>query len=227
MKCPTCGSNSFEALKSKKETSKTQEIEKLILKCNECQTVFRETISYDKPVNFRIIISELDSSRKDFIKIYPDDILIVGDILRLNDEALEVTSLENKNGKRVDKSPASELVTIWAASLDTPARVGISIDYHGRIISYKVDVDRDLLFAIGDVIRVDNIFFKITSIKTEEKKMRKGAVISTLIRRIYGKPLPHKVPYKFNLTSKVVKTSMDEKTRTKLLNRMAFTNSKK
>lgn len=211
MKCPACGSNSIEVLKSKKESSKTQEIEKLILKCKECQEVFRETLTHDKPVNYRIIISENESSRKDFIQIYPDDILSTGEILTLGDEAVEITSLENKRGARVDKSEASDLVTIWATSLDAPARIGISIDYHGRVASYKVDVEKDMVIYTGDVIKLDNIFLKVNSIKTEEKKIRKGSAVASFIRRVYARPLPNKVPYKYNLTNNIVKSPDDKK----------------
>lgn len=206
MKCPTCGSNSIEVLKSKKETSKTQEIEKLILKCEDCQSVFRETLSYEKPVDFRIIISEHESSRKEFIKIYPDDILSTGDILKVGEESVEISSLENKNGARVNKSVASDLVTIWASSLDTLARVGISIDYHGLVRSYKVDVERDFVMTVGDVVKLGEVFFKISSIKTTEKKIRKGSSIASAIKRVYGKPFDMKVPYKYNLTNNIIKS---------------------
>lgn len=206
MKCPTCGSNSIEVLKSKKETSKTQEIEKLILKCEDCQSVFRETLSYEKPVDFRIIISEHESSRKEFIKIYPDDILSTGDILKVGEESVEISSLENKNGARVNKSVASDLVTIWASSLDTLARVGISIDYHGLVRSYKVDVERDFVMTVGDVVKLGEVFFKISSIKTTEKKIRKGSSIASAIKRVYGKPFDIKVPYKYNLTNNIIKS---------------------
>jgi uncharacterized Zn finger protein len=206
MKCPTCGSNSIEVLKSKKETSKTQEIEKLILKCEECQTVFRETFNIDRPVDYRIIISEHESSRKEFIKIYPDDILSTGDILKVGEETVEVSSLENKKGARVNKSVASDLVTIWASSLDILARVGISIDYHGLVRSYKVDVERDFVMSVGDVVKLGEVFFKISSIKTTEKKIRKGSAIASAIKRVYGKPFDMKVPYKYNLTNNISKS---------------------
>jgi len=206
MKCPICGSNSIEVLKSKKETSKTQEIEKLVLKCEECQNVFRETLSYDRPVDYRIIISEHESSRKAFIKIYPDDILSTGEILKVGDESVEITSLENKKGARVNKSLASDLVTIWASSLDILSRIGISIDYHGRVLSYKVDVERDFIMAVGDVVKLGDVFFKISSIKTLERKMRKGSAVASVIKRIYAKPLDFKVPYKYNLTNNISKS---------------------
>jgi uncharacterized Zn finger protein len=207
MRCPICGSDSIEILKSKNESSKTQEIEKLILKCNDCETVFRKTLTHDKPTNFRVIISEHEKSKKDFIQIYPDEMLSVGDILKVGEENVKITSLENKRGARVNKTQAFNLVTIWASSQDIPARFGISIDYHGRVLSKKVDVERDFIITIGDVVKIEDVYFRINSLKTIERKMRKGFAVASVIKRVYGKPLPHKVPYRYDLTSNIVKSS--------------------
>ncbi|MDP1552071.1 MAG: HVO_0476 family zinc finger protein [Methanobacteriaceae archaeon] len=207
MRCPICGSDYIEILKSKNESSKTQEIEKLILKCNDCETVFRKTLTHDKPTNFRVIISEHEKSKKDFIQIYPDEMLSVGDILKVGEENVKITSLENKRGARVNKTQAFNLVTIWASSQDIPARFGISIDYHGRVLSKKVDVERDFIITIGDVVKIEDVYFRINSLKTIERKMRKGFAVASVIKRVYGKPLPHKVPYRYDLTSNIVKSS--------------------
>ena len=59
MKCPVCESESFEVLKSKGKHSK-----EFLLQCNECGNVYRETISREKPVDIRMVISEFESSQK-------------------------------------------------------------------------------------------------------------------------------------------------------------------
>lgn len=210
MKCPICGSYSIDILKSKIEDSKTHEIEKQILKCNECETVFRETIKHEKPIDFRIIISELGNSYKEFIKIYPQDTLSVGDNLIVNDKNVEITSLENKNGGRVNSSIASNLVTIWASSLEIPVRVGVSIDFHGTTKYYKVDIDRDLKFQIGDILKIKNNYFRIKYLKTIERKLIKGFAYASVIKRIYGKPLDYKTPFQLDLTEYIVKSSDKE-----------------
>jgi uncharacterized Zn finger protein len=207
MKCPICGSYSIDILKSKIEDSKTHEIEKQILKCNECETVFRETIKHEKPVDFRIIISELDNSYKDFIKIYPEDTLSVGDTLIVNNKNVKITSLENKQGGRVNKSIASNLVTIWASSLEIPVRVGVSIDFHGITKYYKVDINKDLKFQIGDILKIEDNYFRIAYIKTIERKLKKGFAFASVIKRIYGKPLDSKAPYQLDLTDYITKSS--------------------
>lgn len=70
MKCNVCGSESCEILKSKGKTSK-----ELLLKCNECGNIFRETVEVEKPFEVRVVVSEYESSHKTFVKLYPDEFL--------------------------------------------------------------------------------------------------------------------------------------------------------
>ncbi len=189
MKCPVCGSESYAILKSKKEFSKSAEIEKLILKCNQCQTVFREELRERKPVKKRIIISEHEKSFPDQVELYPDLLLKVGDVIPVSNIKVEINSMETKKGSRVQKSVVDDIETIWVSSLDTPARVGISVDFRGEIFSRKVEVERDYRFTIGDLVKLNNLIFQIKSFKTLERKMRKGSASAEIIKRIYGRPV--------------------------------------
>ncbi len=199
MKCPVCESESYEILKSKGKHSKD-----LLLKCEECGNVYRETIIREKPVDVRIVISEFEKSKKEFIKLYPDEVLMVDDILDLNGKEVAVNSIETKNSARVYRSQVSDIETIWASSMDIPARVGISVDFGGRIISKKVDVDRDFEFTVGDIVKVGNLIFKITSLKTIERKLRKGFARASVTKRVYGRPLEEFVRYNYDLSSNIV-----------------------
>lgn len=93
--------------------------------------------------------------------------------------------------------------TIWASYADIPARVGISVDFGGRILSHKVDVNPEFEFTIGEVAKIGNIIFKINSLKTLERKMRKGFARASVTKRVYGRPVDEK-RFKYDLTSKVV-----------------------
>jgi uncharacterized Zn finger protein len=200
MKCPACESEYYEILKSKGKHSK-----ELLLKCEECGNVYKEIIVQEKPVDVRIVTSEFESSKKGFIKLYPDEELMVGDNLEFENKKVEITSIETKRGGRAKKSTVNDINTIWASSLDIPARVGISIDYGGRILSWKVDVDRDFEFHIGDIIKVENRILKVNSIKTIERKVRKGFARANVAKRVYGKPLDAGIRYNYDLSSKIVK----------------------
>jgi len=169
MKCTVCGSESCEILKSKGKLSK-----ELLLKCNKCGNIFRETVEVEKLIEVRVVVSEYESSHKTFVKLYHDEFLEFEGVLDLDGRPAEITSIENKKGGRVMVSPVSEIDTIWASYIDTPARIGISVDYGGKILSRKVEVDREFEFTIGDVVKLGNVIFKIKAMKTNDRKMRKG-----------------------------------------------------
>lgn len=198
MKCPVCGSQEHQILKSKGKL--TQE---LLLKCEECGTVFRETKEAPRPLEIRIIISKFEESLKKWATFYPDEILRVDDVLEVGDERVRVTSLENKRSARVMESIVEDLITIWAASVDIPARVGVSVDLHGRVLSRKVEVDRDFTFTVGDVVKIGRTIFRIKTIKTLERRMRRGFAYADVTKRVYGIPVSER-RYDYDLTMNVV-----------------------
>ena len=198
MKCPVCESESYEIIKSKGKHSK-----ELLLKCEECGNVYRETIIREKPVDVRIVISEFEKSKKEFIKIYPDEELMVDDILDVGGKEVAINSIETKRSARVYRSLVSDIETIWVSSLDMPARAGISVDFGGRVISKKVEVDRDFEFTVGDIVKLGNIIFRINSLKTIERKVRKGFAKASVTKRVYGRPFEEQKRPAYDLTSKV------------------------
>jgi Uncharacterized archaeal Zn-finger protein len=202
MKCTVCGSESCEILKSKGKLSK-----ELLLKCNKCGNIFREIVEVEKPIEVSVVVSEYESSHKTFVKLYPDEFLEFEGVLDLDGRPAEITSIENKRGGRVMVSPVNEVDTIWANYIDTRARIGISVDFGGRIMSKKVEVDREFEFTIGDVVKLENVLFKIRAMKTQERKMRKGFAKAFVIKRVYGRPGDDLKRYNYDLTSKVIEVS--------------------
>lgn len=198
MKCPVCDSETLEILKSKGIKSR-----ELLLECEDCGNIFRETMDIGKPLDCRVVVSEYEKSHKTFIKVYPDEVLQVNGVLEIDGREAEITSIENKRGGRVLKSPVEEIETIWASYIDTPARVGISVDFGGRILSEKVEVDREFEFTIGDLVKMGNLYFRINSLKTLERKMRRGFARASVTKRVYGRPVDEK-RYKYDLTSKII-----------------------
>ena len=199
MNCTQCGSESCEILKSKGKKSK-----ELLLKCNECGNIFREIVEVEKPLKIRVVVSEYEDSHKTSVDLYPDEILEFEGVLDLDGRPAEITSIENKRGGRVMVAKVSEIDTIWASYIDTPARIGISVDYGGRILSKKVEVDREFEFTIGDIVKLGSVLFKIRAMKTQERKMRKGFAKAFVIKRVYGRPDEDLRRYKYDLTSKIV-----------------------
>jgi uncharacterized Zn finger protein len=151
----------------------------------------------------RIIISKFDESLKKWASFKPDEILEVGDVLEIGDERVRITSLENKRNARVMESMVEDLISIWAVSVDIPARVGVSVDLHGRVLSRKVEVDRDFTFKVGDVVKMGRTIFRIKTIKTLERRMRRGFAYADVTKRVYGIPVSER-RYDYDLTMNVV-----------------------
>ncbi|MGZ4857281.1 MAG: HVO_0476 family zinc finger protein [Methanobacteriaceae archaeon] len=198
MKCPLCDSESNEIIKSKGKTTR-----EILLKCNECGNTFRETVTIPKMVECRIIISKFEDSQKKNLKLYPDEVLGVGDVLLVEDEEVKVTSLENNRGGRVLRSEVSLLETIWASSLTGQVRVGISVDFGGRILSRKVEIERDFQFTVGDVVKMGKTLFRIKSMKTIDAKVRKGSSRAEDTKRVYGQPHSRE-NFQYDLSRRVV-----------------------
>ena len=203
MECPICGSGSIATLKSKKISSKKKEIMELLLKCDECEYVFKDSMSVAKPISIRLIISEYESSKKTSIDIYPDENLAKDNILLSEVGEVEITSLETKDGRRAQNALARDVSTIWANSMETPSRVGISVDLTGKVDSFKVEVERDFEFATDDFVKIAEYVIRVNVIKTEERKTRDGFAKAKITQRIYGRPVKFN-NYDYDLTDKIV-----------------------
>ena len=203
MDCPICGSDDIEILNSKQKTTKKKFTEEYLLKCEDCGHVYNNTISLKKPRPYRIIISEQDTSHKTTIDLSPSDELRTGDTLLSEFGQVEVTSIE-VGDKRVEKSSLEDVSTIWASSVEIPARVGFSVDLHGEVDSYKLDLDRDFEIAPGDIVKIENHIVKVHVIKTQERKLTSGFAKAGVIKRVYSKPVRFN-NYDYDLTKNIFK----------------------
>jgi uncharacterized Zn finger protein len=126
MTCPNCGNEEYQVLKSN-----GKKVKELTVQCTACSHVYREVHEEAQEIDVRVVISEFENSWKSNVKLYSDEYLEVGTILYIDDKEVEVTSIENNESIRVYECPVINIQTIWAKSLDTLARLGISIDNHG------------------------------------------------------------------------------------------------
>ena len=203
MDCPICGSDDIEILNSKQKTTKKKFTEEYLLKCEECGHVYKNIISLKKPRPYRLIISEQDKSHKTTIDLSPSDELRTGDTLLTEFGQVEVNSIE-VGDKRVEKSQLEEVSTIWASSVEIPARIGFSVDLHGEVDSYKLDLERDFEIAPGDIVKIENHIVKVHVIKTQERKLTSGFAKAGIIKRVYSKPVRFN-NYDYDLTKNIFK----------------------
>ena len=209
MSCPICDFEEYEILKTK-----GKKVKELLVKCDNCGHVYHETAPEEaKELQVRVVISEFEKSWKSTVELYSDEYLEIGTLLYIDDKEVEVTSIENQQGNRVYECPVVEIKTIWAKSLDTLSRIGISIDHEGNVISHKIEIEREFIFTIGDVGEIKGLKFRIYGIKTLERSMKKGFAYARVIKRVYGKLLSgkDKSRVKYDLTEYVVKTTNKEK----------------
>lgn len=203
MECPICGSDDIDLLNSKQKSSKKKLTEEYLLKCEDCGHVFKDIISLKKPKSYRLIISEQAKSHKTTIDLSPSDELSVGDNLLSDLGQVEVTGIE-VGDKRVNKSQLEYVDTIWATSVEIPARIGFSVDLHGEVDSYKVDLERDFEIAPGDIVKIDKHIVKVHVIKTQERKLTSGFAKAGVIKRVYSKPVKFN-NFDYDLTKDIFK----------------------
>ena len=204
MQCPECECEDIEILKSKGKKKK-----ELLLQCKNCGIIFKEKITIEIPeiIKTRVVVSEYENSWKSFINLSSDEYLEIGTILYVNDNNVEVTSIEDKLGVRKVQCPVVDINTIWAKSLETPSRIGISIDNHGTVYPYKAELKHDFRIAIGDITQIRDRKFEVYAIKSLERNMKKGFAYANVIKRVYGKLLSEKDKRKakYDLTPFLVK----------------------
>ena len=203
MDCPICGSDDIEILNSKQKTSKKKLTEEYLLKCEDCGHVFKDTISLKKPRPYRLIVSEQDKSHKTTIDLSPSEELKNGDVLLSDVGQVEVTSIEVAD-KRVSKAKLEDVNTIWASSVEIPSRIGFSVDLHGEVDSYKLDLERDFEIAPGDIVKIENHIVKVHVIKTNDRKLTSGFAKAGGIKRVYSKPVKFN-NFDYDLTSNIFK----------------------
>ena len=203
MDCPICGSDDIEIINSTQKTTKKKLTEEYLLKCEDCGHVYRNTVSLKKPRPYRLIVSEQDKSHKLSIDLSPSDNLETGDVLLSDLGQVEVTGIE-VGDKRVNKSSLEDVDTIWATSVEIPARIGFSVDLHGEVDSYKLDLERNFEIAPGDIVKIDNHIVKVHVIKTQERKLTSGFAKAGVIKRVYSKPVKFN-NYDYDLTKDIYK----------------------
>ena len=208
MACPVCGSSDAVVLKNKIINAKSKDIRELLLKCEECGSVYKERITQEKPKPFRLIVRAHEETHKLMIDLFPEEELRVGDFLICELGKVKITALELEE-RRVEKAIARDVKTIWASSEEIPARFGVSIDLHGKVASFKVETEREYEIAVDDIIKIGKYIARVHVIKTEERKLIKGFAKGRVIKRVYAKPVKFN-HYDYDLTSYVVSSKKPE-----------------
>lgn len=202
MECPVCGCENSTVIKSKVINTKKGKRKELVLQCQDCNQIFKESITEKKPEEYSLIISEHEHSFKTKVPLFSNQLLSVGDYLQTEFGLVEITSLETEE-RREDKVYASKIKTIWANSKEIPARFGVSVDLHGVVAAYKLETIKDYEIAVGDIFKIDKYIAHVHVIKTDERKLTKGFAKAKVIKRVYCRPV-RESKYDYDLTKFIV-----------------------
>ncbi len=176
--CPNCGDITPHKILKKVEYKKSIKLTVRCLQCNNVHNIEKKL----KLKDINIIISRYAHSEKKTKQFPTEEVLSVGDVINIDNEDLEITSIETT--KRVNTSKVEDIKTIWAKSLSIPKKVGISINDRGKTYSIDVLVPNDYVFDNEKIYRIGKLFFKIRMIKTEKGTFKRE--VAKKIKRVYG-----------------------------------------
>jgi uncharacterized Zn finger protein len=179
--CPECGSDDVEVIKERER--------ELTLRCNECGNVWHVTLP--KLIKVPLIVSKHERSFRTSVELPEGEEIRVGDIVETEDDEVRITGIELEGDRRVERAEIGEIRTLWGESLTYPKVIKVSIYLpKGVTQAFKVKVDRDEEFVVGEVLEVGGYTFRIEKIKTETKMLRHGGARADRIVSIMGHSIP-------------------------------------
>jgi len=165
--------------------------ERNLYRCVECGSYTTQVPR--KEVEIRAIISTGPESMRGSIRVFEGDVIEKGDEYIVDVDGGhkigEVTSIELKNRNRVERGIAEEIETVWLRDV---GEIELKMSLHKRSVTtpYKMVVDGETEFEIGETIYVNGKKFRIHRIKLISGGVlrREGSRARARdIRRIYAK----------------------------------------
>ena len=119
--CPKCDKETLhKVLKGRLGKHKQLTLD-CTIKCSECDFTHQITITEKKLINVPIIISSRDDSSRKSIELHPDEELVVGQELIVDEQNVMITSLETDKS-RVNRATAKDVNTIWVKRTEIQGR---------------------------------------------------------------------------------------------------------
>lgn len=166
--------------------------EKNLYKCNNCGTV--KQLLPEKEIRLRAIISKGNESEVGSIDLRETEKVGTKDelVIETNEgfKIGQITSIELKNGKRVDSSEVRDILTIWLRDIGEMA-VHISLHKGRQTVPFIFKAPGETEFVVDEVLELENKKCRITKIKLDNGKLldKAGQKAKTKeIVRIYAVP---------------------------------------
>ncbi len=183
--CETCGEVPHRVL-SGRVTGKEAVVFQGTVKCGTCGRVSSVTIREDRPVEVPIVVSDREASERSTIEFAPEELVSVGDRLEHGGHRVEVTSIEAGGERRVPRSKAANVKTLWAKRVDRIV-VKFSVNKGNRTVSHELEAAPDEEFEVGDIVDLGKERAVIHRIHVGTTSMRRGTARAEDIVRMYGK----------------------------------------
>lgn len=163
---------------------------KHLFQCDVCGSVVEA--APEKKIELRAIISRDDVSERGKIEVPKSEVLTKGDeiVVEVGEgyRIGEITSIELRNGKRVDVANAEDIETVWLRDVGE-VKVRISLHKGPVTTPYEIFTSGEVEFTVGEILPVEGRQYRITRIKLINggllKKEGRSAKAKE-IRRIYA-----------------------------------------
>ncbi len=188
IKCPSCGKETLhKVLKGRVGEHKQLTLE-CTIKCTECNFTHQTIITEKKLINVPIIVSTNDDSVRNTVELHPDEELVVGQELIVDENNVMITSLEVGNA-RTSHATAREISTIWTKRTEINGKVQVKISVHKgpNTLSHTITAVPDEEFFIGDILKIGRDNVAIYKMKTHTKVVKYDSAVARDIVRIYGR----------------------------------------
>ncbi len=169
------------------------------VKCQECGAVHVLERKGEKQVTVRAVVSRSGVSFKRTVKLPRDEEIRVGEeILIERDDStvsqVEVTSLEARDGRRLDNLTAGEVGTLWCRDIEE-VKVKFSVNLGRTTQSLEKHLPGEQEITVGETLDLEGENCRVVKIKIRRQGFldRKGEKTAARhIQRVYAIPVGKK-----------------------------------
>jgi uncharacterized Zn finger protein len=186
LKCPDCGKETLhEVLKGRgSERGGTLKLAALV-KCSVCGAVRNVNIREEGEKAVTAVLSDQGVSSRTSILMDPGSRVELDDVVMVDGIPGLVTGIEVGTRRRPHAN-VRDITVLWMKRYDK-VKVKVSINTGRRTTSREIWAEPREEFEIGDVIAAGDMKVLVHSINAGGRRIRRGSVKASGIRRIYGR----------------------------------------
>ncbi len=189
--CPDCGSEAVTVLHEANPDASTTDA---TLECEDCERVFKDTVSKVTETTVDAVVSDDDESWPATVDVPPEERIRIGDELHGDGHRLLVTGLELDDGRRVKSATPDLLGTVWCKVFDT-VTVKVAVNQGHKTWKGELTVKPEEPFFVGDIITLARNDVEIHAIKTDAGIQHRGSAEARDIKRLYAKGEGEEITY--------------------------------